>query len=224
MNRSRFVLAFCAPCVWALAACGSSSSGTPGSTPPSGTEAMDGAVTDATGDALGTSVTDGSATTTDGSTGSGTEAGSSDAGGGDGASSDGAIVCNTLANTAAAVTTQVVASPPPMLAGGTLTDGTYTLTALTQFTGDAGMSGTGGMSSTTIEISGTTIQVSNNGSTSTETVVTSGTSFTDTRTCPTAAMRSGTYAATSTMFIVLFEDGTADGGTNFVQETFTIQP
>jgi hypothetical protein len=47
--------------------------------------------------------------------------------------------------------------------------------------------------------------------------------FTDMRTCPSAATRQGTYQATSTTLIVQFEQGTFDGGTNFIQETFTLQ-
>jgi hypothetical protein len=154
----------------------------------------------------------------------GSEAGTGDAGG-DGAASDGAVVCNTLMNAAPAITTEAVASPPPTLVGGTVADGTYFLTALTEYTGDAGVAGTGGMNSTTIEISGTTIQVSGTGSTSTETVTMSGSNmFVDTRTCPSSATRDGTYTATSTMFIVQFDDGTADGGSRIIQETFTLQP
>jgi hypothetical protein len=207
MNRCSFVVGLCAPWALALAGCGSSSSGAPyqGNLNP-GVTPTDGAAADATEEpAMGT----------DGASGA-TEAGV-------GSDSDGAVVCNTLADVAPTITTQQVAASPPTLTGGTPADGTYILTALTQYVGDAGVSASGGSDSTTIEVSGTTIQVSQTGMTSTETVAFSGTTFTDTRTCPTAASRQGSFSATATTLIVQFDNGTADGGVNVVQETFTLQ-
>jgi hypothetical protein len=226
MNRLALMFWLCAPGALVLTGCGSSSSGgSQGSLPP-GITATDGAASDSaasggTDASSGGSQTDGA---TAGETGAGGEAGAG-ASGGDGAASDGTVVCNTFANAAPAITSQAVAEAAPALTGGTIANGTYFLTALTEYRGDAGMAATGGLQNTTIEVSGTTIQVNSSGTTSTETVVTSGTNlFTDTRTCPGPATRDGTYTATPTMLIVQFDDGTADGGTSIVQETFTLQP
>jgi len=207
------LLAFLLPPAFVLGACGGSSS------PAKGTPGIDATDGGSETDATGGSVTDGASTDVTVSS----EAGSSGGASGDGAS-DGSVVCNTLVNGAPTKDTQEVASPAPVLTGGTIADGTYFLTDLTEYTGDAGMSGTGGSNSTTIEVDGTTIQLAMVGnSTATEMVTTSGSSFTDMRTCPAPATREGTYSATATTLTVQFQNGTADGGVNTIQETFTLQ-
>jgi hypothetical protein len=139
---------------------------------------------------------------------------------------DGAVTCNALANTATPVTGAQVAANPPALQGGTVVDGTYALTNLTIYTGPDGPTGSTGMSQTTIEISGATIQVATNGTpgTRTETFAsTAGGTFTATDTCPDTSAFQGAYSATSTTFVVQFPGGTDDAGARTVQETFTKQ-
>jgi hypothetical protein len=105
---------------------------------------------------------------------------------------DGAVACNALANTATPVTGAQVAANPPALQGGTVVDGTYGLTNLTIYTGPDGPAGTTGMSQTTIEISGATIQVVTNGTPGTRTEMftsTAGGTFTATDTCPDTSPR-----------------------------------
>jgi hypothetical protein len=211
MNRRGFVFCLCAPWALVLAACGSKSSGAPyqGSVNP-GLTPGDGAAADGSEESsVGTTEADGGA------------GGSSGADGG----SDATTACNTLVDTAPMVTTENVGSPPPVLTGGTIADGTYFLTALTVYTGDGGAAGPGGSNSTTIEVDGTTIQIAMMGAngTATEMVTTSGSSFTDTRTCPAPATRMGAYSATATTFTVQFQNGTVDGGVSTIQETFTLQ-
>lgn len=210
MNRGSFMFGLCAfRALVLLAACGGQSSA-----PYQGTSNP------------GLTPTDGSATE-DSSIGT-TEAGGAAADGGssgaDGAS-DATTACNTLVDTAPSVTTENVASPPPVLMGGTIADGIYFLTALTVYTGDGGAAGASNGNATTIEVDGTTIQLAMMGAnaTATEMVTTSGSSFTDMRTCPAPATRVGTYSATATTLTVQFQNGTADGGTNTIQETFELQ-
>jgi len=215
MNRRGFVFGLCAPWALVLVACGGESSGTPyQGSPNPGLTPTDGAAADGSEDSsVGTTEGDGAA----GATGDGGSSGA------DGAS-DATTACNTLVDTAPTVTTEDVASPPPVLTGGTIADGTYFLTALTVYTGDGGAAGASNGNSTTIEVDGTTIQLAMVGnSTATEMVTTSGSSFTDMRTCPAPATREGTYSATATTLTVQFQNGTADGGVNTIQETFTLQ-
>jgi hypothetical protein len=217
MNRGGLLVGLGASCAVGLAGlvgCSSSSSGAPyqGSLPPG--LSTDGGATDGAEGTAGDAATESS---TSGEAGAGGTAE-------DGAATDGPAACNTLVNAAPTITSEDVASAPPTLVGGTIVNGTYFLTALTQFTGDAGMSGAGGSDTTTIAVSGTTIQVNSSGTASTERVTTSGTTFVDTRLCPGSGQRQGTFTATSTMLIVQFDQGADDAGTDVIQETFTLQP
>jgi hypothetical protein len=181
------------------------------------------------GTACSSSSSPGSSVTGDG--GSLADASSEDAavgavGDAGGDAGDGAVACNTLANTATQVTGAQVAANPPALTGGTVVDGTYSLTNLTIYTGPDGPAGATGMSQTTIEISGATIQVVTNGTPGTRTEMftsTAGGTFTATDTCPDTSAFQGAYSATSTTFVVQFPGGTDDAGVRTVQETFTKQ-
>src|SRR5271156_4345454 len=103
MNRGSLVFGLCAPWALVLAGCGSKSSGAPypGSMNP-GSTPTDGAATDGT-------EADGAA----GVTGDGGSSGVD-------AASDATTACNTLVDTAPTVTTEMVGTPPPTLAGGTI--------------------------------------------------------------------------------------------------------
>ncbi|MGO9838089.1 MAG: hypothetical protein ACLP1X_28230 [Polyangiaceae bacterium] len=142
-----------------------------------------------------------------------------------GDAADGAVTCNALANGASPVTGMQVAENPPTLAGGTPVNGTYFLTSLTIYTGPEGPAGAAGPAQTTIQISGSTIQVVTNGTpgTRTEMFTASGTSFTATDTCPDTSGFQGTYTATATSFVVQFPGGTDDAGARTVEETFAKQ-
>jgi hypothetical protein len=137
-----------------------------------------------------------------------------------------AVVCTTLANSAAAVPVQTIAADPPTPEGGTIVDGTYVMTETAIYTGPDGPSGTNGTSQTTIQVTGTTIQIVSAGDppTRTITLATSGTSFTSTDTCPdTSAVIQGSYTATATTFVVQFPGGTDDAGARTVVESFEKQ-
>jgi len=184
------------------AACSSSSSNDGGDS---------GAPADASADASGDASTDASST---------------DAGA-DGAPADGAQACNALANIAPMVAISYVASAPPAAQGGTIADGTYTMTAATIYTGVGGPSGPAGDGQVTIQITGSTIQVVTSGAAPnhlTTTLMTSNTSFTRTDTCPDTMMQSGSYTATPTTFTVILPAGTfPDGGAKTLVEVFTKQ-
>ena len=136
--------------------------------------------------------------------------------------SDAPRACNTLSNTGPIVTTQQVAMDPPQLQGGTVADGTYTLVDATIYTGPSGPTGAGGSAQTTLQITGSTIQVASTGDPTTRTVtlVTMGASFTASDTCPDNAILQGTYSATPTMFAIAIAGGTDDAGARTVVETF----
>jgi hypothetical protein len=137
-----------------------------------------------------------------------------------------AVVCTTLANSAAAVPVQTFAADPPTPEGGTIVDGTYEMTGAAIYTGPDGPSGTNGTSQTTIQITGSTIQIVNAGDppTRTITLATSGTSFTSTDTCPDySTVIQGSYTATATTFVVQFPGGTDDAGARTVVESFVLK-
>jgi hypothetical protein len=137
-----------------------------------------------------------------------------------------AVVCTTLANTAAAVPVQTFAVDPPTPLGGTIVDGTYLMTEAAIYTGPDGPSGTNGTSQTTIQITGSTIQIVSAGDppTRTITLATSGTSFTSTDTCPdTSTVIQGSYTATATTFVVQFPGGSDDAGARTVVESFVLK-
>jgi hypothetical protein len=164
----------------------------------------------------------------------GSEATASDAGDA-GAPQDGATAhdaqgdappaCNTLANVAQQVPLQQVAQDPPQPQGGTVADGTYTLTDVSIYTGTAGPSGASGSSQTTIQIAGGTIEVASAGNPPTQTVslVTAGKTFTATDTCPDTKVTQGSYTATASTFVVFLDGGTDDAGARTLVETFTKQ-
>jgi hypothetical protein len=134
-------------------------------------------------------------------------------------------VCNALVNIAPSIPITLVASDPPVLQGGVTVDATYVLTDITIYTGLQGPAGVTGTSQTTIQITGTTIQVVSNGAptTRTETLATAGTSFTASTTCPNADLQQGTYTATPTSLVVEVPAGAGDAGARTLVETFTKQ-
>jgi hypothetical protein len=137
-----------------------------------------------------------------------------------------AVVCTTLTNTAAAVPVQTLAEDPPTPLGGTIVDGTYEMTATAIYTGPDGPSGTDGTAQTTIQITGSTIQIVTTGDPTTRTITlaTSGTSFTSTDTCPdTSTFIQGSYTATATTLVVQFSGGTDDAGARTVVESFVLK-
>jgi hypothetical protein len=140
-------------------------------------------------------------------------------------SADAPIACNSLVNTEPAVTTNQVASDPPAMTGGVIADGTYELTDATIYTGPSGPVGPGGPAQMTLQISGTTIQMAETGQppTRTVTLVTSGTTFTATITCPDSEVSQGSYTATATTLAIEIPGGTDDAGARTVIETFTKQ-
>jgi hypothetical protein len=148
-----------------------------------------------------------------------------DAMGPDAPGPDAPVACNALVNGATAVTKTQVAMAPPTLLGGTVVDGTYFLTDYSIFTGPQGATGPMGTVQTTLQITGSTLQVVNSDSppTRTVTLMTSGTGFTAKTSCPSGLGDIlGTYTATATSFVVQL-GGNADAGTPTVQETFTKQ-
>ncbi len=143
----------------------------------------------------------------------------------DSAPADAPVACNSLVNTDPAVTTNQVASDPPAMTGGVIADGTYELTDATIYTGPSGPVGPGGPAQTTLQIMGTTVQMAESGQppTRTVTLVTSGTTFTATTTCPESAVSQGSYTATATTLAIEIPGGTDDAGARTVVETFTKQ-
>ena len=138
---------------------------------------------------------------------------------------DAPTACNTLANSAAPIPVVEVAADPPAPEGGTVVDGTYALTGAVIYTGSAGPTGTSGTTQTTLEITGSTIQVVSTGDPTTRTVTftTSGTSLASVDTCPDTDSHPGTYTATPTTFVVELDGGTDDAGARTLVETFTKQ-
>jgi hypothetical protein len=143
----------------------------------------------------------------------------------DDATSDAPPACNTLSNIAATITVEQVATDPPAPQGGTPVDGLYTLTATVIYTGTDGPSGAAGTAQTTLQLSGSTIQVASAGEPATRTVTftTSGTSIASTDACPDTDAHPGTYTATPTTFTVELDGGTDDAGARTLVETFTKQ-
>jgi len=141
------------------------------------------------------------------------------------APAEAATVCNMLANSASVITYSQVSQNPPTPQGGTMVDGTYAMTDASIYTGPNGPSGPSGMSQTTIQVTGSTIQIVSNGQppTRTVTLATSGTSFTATDTCPDAKVTHGSYTATPTSILIFLDGGTDDAGARTVVETFTKQ-
>jgi hypothetical protein len=136
-----------------------------------------------------------------------------------------ATACNMLTNSASVITFSQVNQNPPTPQGGTIVDGTYAMTDASIYTGPNGPSGPSGMSQTTIQITGSTIQVASNGQPTTRTVTlaTSGTSLTATDTCPDSKVTQGSYTATSTTLLIFLDAGTDDAGARTLVETFTKQ-
>jgi len=150
-------------------------------------------------------------------------AASEDAGGdaGDG----GPTVCNSLVNSAQPVAIVEVAGEPPPGEGGTPASGTYVLTSETRYTGPDGATGDGGTDQITIQIAGSTIQVSKTSmpTTATYSFNPSGTSYIALGICPphTGGLM-GSYTATPTTFTASLTAQGSDAGL-FSFDTFTKQ-
>jgi hypothetical protein len=145
---------------------------------------------------------------------------------GDGGGDDGSAICNTLANSAPAVTLLQVASDPPAFQGGTVVDGTYTLTSETIYTGDGGATGAMGTASITIQFKSGTIQVAKdtNPPTSTYSFGPTGTTYLATARCPAQLGNiAGSYTATATTFVASLGAPGNDGGPPLDVDTFTKQ-
>ena len=117
--------------------------------------------------------------------------------------SDGSTACNDLVDDAAAVEGTKVAANPPVATGGSIADGTYVLTALTEFTGPGGATGgTGVTASVVLAIAGTTMQEvgRTNGQDTryTTTITTSGATMSTMDTCPAPMTDGNLYTATPT--------------------------
>jgi hypothetical protein len=151
-----------------------------------------------------------------------TATGGDDAGDG----GDGAVVCNAIVNTAPSVTITQVAADPPAFTGGTVVDGTYTLTNETIYTGDGGATGPKGTTSTTFVFKGSTIQVAKDSDppTSTYGFAPSGTAYTAKGQCPPGlGDTAGWYTATATTFVASLGAPGGDGGVPLYVTTFTKQ-
>jgi hypothetical protein len=138
---------------------------------------------------------------------------------------DAPVACNALANAAPVVSIDQVASDPPAPLGGSISDGTYTLTSAAIYTGPTGPAGAAGSEQVTIQITGSTLEVSDDGTPATRTVTlsTSGTSFTTTDTCPDTTVATGSYTATASTLVLELDGGTDDAGARTVLATFTKQ-
>jgi hypothetical protein len=144
----------------------------------------------------------------------------------DGSGDDGPTVCNTLVNSGQPVTAMQVASDPPAAQGGTPANGTYLLTSETIYTGAGGATGPSGTQRITIQIQGSTVQVSKNTSppTSTYDLTTTGTTYTAAGECPPqVGGLMGSYTATATTFVVSIAAIGSDAGAPTTVETFTKQ-
>jgi hypothetical protein len=136
-----------------------------------------------------------------------------------------AAACNAIANVAQTVTGQQVAQDPPQPQGGAIADGTYTLTDFSIYTGPSGPTGASGSTRITVQIAAGTLEVASDSKPSTMTVslVTSGTTFTATDTCPDANVTHGSFSATPTKLLIFLDGGTDDAGQRTVIETYTKQ-
>jgi hypothetical protein len=90
-----------------------------------------------------------------------------------------------------------------MAAGGTISDGTYTLTALTAYTGVGGATGNPGLTASEVQtISGTTMQqdgmINGQEKRFTTTISTQGGTLSTSDTCPAPANATHRYTATAT--------------------------
>jgi hypothetical protein len=144
----------------------------------------------------------------------------------DATSQDGPAACNSLMNVGQPVTVMEVAQDPPAARGGTVSDGVYTLTSETIYTGTGGPTATMGTQTITIQITGGTIQVVKDfdPTTSTYSLATTGTTFMTTGACPTGVgPLQGSYTATSTSFIILLGPNVTDAGSHWLEESFTKQ-
>ena len=121
----------------------------------------------------------------------------------------GKTVCNSLVNVASPVTVTVTGGTAPVGTGGTVANGTYTVTSAMVIDGDlvdAGLPAS--MARTTFSISASTIGTvtTSSGQTTTAeaTFATVGRNFTLTPTCPAGGMvETGTYTATATTLTLL---------------------
>jgi hypothetical protein len=114
-----------------------------------------------------------------------------------------------------------VAGSAPTAAGGTIADGTYSLTALTAYTGVGGPTGTFGPSTSVfLTISGSTMQqvghINGQERRYTTTIMTSGTSLSTMDTCPTP--KGATHSYTATALALRIYDST--GGLS-VEQTYS---
>jgi hypothetical protein len=159
--------------------------------------------------------------------GGGEAAPPAEAAGGDDSASDGPTVCNTLVNEGQPVTPVQVASAPPAFAGGTVADGTYVLTGQTIYTGDGGATGpTTPTQRITIQLQGSTFQVSKDSDppTSTYAFAPTGATYVATGECPPLlGDLAGSYTATATTFTVSLGAPGSDGGGPETVDSFTKQ-
>jgi hypothetical protein len=139
----------------------------------------------------------------------------------------GPTVCNTLVNAGQPVTATQVAEVAPAFQGGTVVDGTYTLTSQTIYTGPGGATGPSTTTlTTTISIQGSTFQVSKDTSppTSTYMFAPTGTTYVATGECPDLVGNIvGSFTAMATTFVVSLEAPGDDGGAPTTVDTFTKQ-
>ena len=122
-------------------------------------------------------------------------------------------VCNDLVNTAPTVTANWVATAAPTPAGGTIVDGTYVLTAVTEYSGPGGSTGpTSTSTSLLLTISGNTMQqvgrIGGQERRYTTLISTSGTTLTGTDTCPEPNTLQVQYTATASELRV-YSNGSA---------------
>ncbi len=127
---------------------------------------------------------------------------------------DGAVVCNTFEIVTPVVTQVAASGPAPVPAGGMVVDGVYLLTAENRYAGEAGTTPPmGGTTGAALQAMQGTWQyaVSENGgpyTTDTATVTYSGTTVTQTFTCPELTqMRIQEYTATATQLRIYTSTG-----------------
>jgi hypothetical protein len=140
---------------------------------------------------------------------------------------DGPAICNTLVNSASAVTVMQVAADPTAFEGGTPSEGTYHLMSETVYTGAGGASGpTSRTERTTLQITGNLIQVAKDTSPTRETymLVPNGTTYAAEGLCPPMLGGIvGSYTATTAMFIASLAAPGGDGGAPWTVDSFTKQ-
>jgi hypothetical protein len=123
--------------------------------------------------------------------------------------------CNTLdATLAPAVTIDAVAADPPMATGGTIADGTYYITAGTDYVGAAGTAGTVGVSQEVFQVAGNTFESAlvagaKNESASGALII-AGINLTISGDCPSTGSATATFTATAATFTTY---AIADAGT-----------